>query len=252
MDTVVRNVPRTSAEEVGVDFEETAIPSVVQVSTDEKWIRIALDADWIAVIRLVDQDSQPVVGEVRVFPGGSSPSLGQGTWNAELLGYKAEGVPEGGLPMTLLRQVRQGIVDETIGGLARVFSGLQVDLLRQISPEGREALQRVVEIVPSKKEARRRTPVHGKPDTFYAELARDYVDLIHSGSPRPNAEIAKRRKLKSPKVRDMIHEARKRGLLSTKAWGRPGGQLTPRALELLESTNKTGGKSGRKRKTKRS
>jgi len=73
----------------------------------------------------------------------------------------------------------------------------------------------------------------GRPDIFYARVARRYVDAA------PNfrgavKRIARKMRQSPEKVRDMILTARRRGLLSpAPVQGKGGGQLTPTALDLL-------------------
>ncbi len=75
----------------------------------------------------------------------------------------------------------------------------------------------------------------GRPDKFYAQIAQEYVNLWTTGRPHPIAEISTRRSIPKGKVRDMVREARRRGLLTPGTGrGRIGGQLTPRALAYLK------------------
>jgi hypothetical protein len=47
-------------------------------------------------------------------------------------------------------------------------------------------------------------------------------------------EIALEKGLSEISIRDIIHQARTSGFLSTTSQGRVGGQLTPKALEVLK------------------
>lgn len=80
-----------------------------------------------------------------------------------------------------------------------------------------------------------RTGKRGHSDLLYAQLAAEYVALVESGSKKPLAELARRHGLKHATVADRIRTARdpKRGLLTPSPRGRPGGELTRRALDLL-------------------
>jgi hypothetical protein len=72
-----------------------------------------------------------------------------------------------------------------------------------------------------------------RPDELYAAVAADYVGLIERGTRSPVAELAQRRNVKKSAMRDMIREARERGLLTYFEQGRPGGSLTDRARAIL-------------------
>src|SRR5678816_3153782 len=69
-----------------------------------------------------------------------------------------------------------------------------------------------------------------------AWIARCYVEALRRGSRRQNADVARQLHLSEPQVRDSVLWARRKGLLSkTEKQGLPGGELTPRAIELLKS-----------------
>jgi hypothetical protein len=74
----------------------------------------------------------------------------------------------------------------------------------------------------------------GKGDLHYARVAAAYVQLLDQ--PKPVVLLAKRLKLSPSQVRSILYEARRprRGLLTNPpVKGRPGGELTPKAMELL-------------------
>ena len=76
------------------------------------------------------------------------------------------------------------------------------------------------------------------PDERYARIAAAYVARVEAGSRHAGADVASasRGTLSAAQVRDAIHTARGRGLLTpTTKQGRPGGQLTPRAEALLRA-----------------
>jgi hypothetical protein len=71
----------------------------------------------------------------------------------------------------------------------------------------------------------------GKSDLHYARVAA-YVQ--HLDQPKPVVLLAKKVKLKPSQVRSILYEARRRDLLTDPpVKGRPGGELTPKAWELL-------------------
>lgn len=73
------------------------------------------------------------------------------------------------------------------------------------------------------------------PDRFYAEVARDYIDAIAKGSRNPTLDAARRLPAnRRRRVRDILHEARNRNLLTPAPKGRrQGGDLTETARALL-------------------
>jgi hypothetical protein len=72
-------------------------------------------------------------------------------------------------------------------------------------------------------------------DLYYAELARDYVQLLISEQRNPIATLAKQRGAPLVRIRSHIHLARARGLLSDGERGKAAGELTPDSLRILES-----------------
>jgi hypothetical protein len=79
----------------------------------------------------------------------------------------------------------------------------------------------------------RRRLAKGRPEIFYAEIARAYAEEVQAGSKRPIVDLAKRLRMDRPKVRDSIYSARRRGLLSKADHGKWGGKLTDKAKRLL-------------------
>ena len=72
----------------------------------------------------------------------------------------------------------------------------------------------------------------GKGDVHYARAAAAYVGILDQ--PKPVVMLAKKLKLKPSQVRSTLYEARRRDLLTAPPVdGRPGGELTPKALDLL-------------------
>ena len=208
------------------------------VEITERWEEFPLGDRWIAACRIRAQDGQPVVAELRVFPSEPSRPVCGGRWSAEVRGDQAE-VPPGGLTARLLREVR-------IGEHVRHFTkSLQGSLQTWRSPpiaSGQPAPwgwppERGGFVPPAVRNIHR-LGRKGRPDLFYAKLARQYVTRLRSGSARPVKEIATAQSLPQERVRDMIHEARKRGLLTRFEQGRPGGELTERCNEVLDLLRK--------------
>lgn len=190
---------------------------------DEAWLEVVLEGGWIAAYRLIPQGGQPVVGEVRIFPEERSPRSA-GRWSAERLGNQAP-VPFGGIPARVLRQLR---VREHLALLDEIVQSHQArqSFRLNLLDHGFEQVAR---------EAGRR----GRSDHFYAEIASAYVALIGERDPIPRLRKRLDKEglhFADATIRDFVNRARDRGLLTRSPKGRPGGELTPKALELLRST----------------
>ena len=259
----IRYTDRQRAEKVAVAFDSEIPADLVRVMIEDVWVTMPI-GEWIVACRLVMQSGQPVIGEVRVFPkdpdfweeGGISMNSQFGRkiplhWNAELLGLGAQNVPAGGITRTFLRDIPLGEAKKEIG--------LFVKTARQL-PQFKAFFQLFARAMTPAFERQRSEPRRGKPDLFYANLARDYADLVNQGSRRPIAELARRHKTATSQMRDMIREARERQLLGTVKHGVSGGQLMPYAMELLgraprgkqskDQKHKKGGRFGSKRSRK--
>jgi hypothetical protein len=71
-------------------------------------------------------------------------------------------------------------------------------------------------------------------DRWYAELAAEYVDACRAGLPA-NRTVAERRGLSVHTVRNYVNEARRvKKLLTATPEGKQGGDLTEKALALLD------------------
>jgi predicted transcriptional regulator len=71
-------------------------------------------------------------------------------------------------------------------------------------------------------------------DRFYAEMAAAYAEVVAAGNNRPVDTIAEALGRSRNTVKDVIREARARGLLSETTHGRAGGRLTAKAKRLLK------------------
>lgn len=194
------------------------------------WLETPLVGGWMSAARLVVQGGLLVVAELRIFP--LEPALASrpaGMWSAELLGDAAP-APSGGLSVKTVRRVRLGDYRRYT---TRILGQLQ-DKYR--SAPAREALGRAFgPVMTTQPLARpRRERPGARPDTFYAGLARQYERATARGSRQPVVDLAKRHGVKPSQMRDMIREARERGLLSFFAHGRPGGVVTDRGREVLK------------------
>jgi hypothetical protein len=191
-----------------------------------------LPSGWVCTYRLANQDGQSVIAELSIHPSGKD-------------------VPQGGLTTRILRRVRLGAhlaaITATVRGWASGGTPRKDRTTHIPAAPGRSAQVRVVfgaedldrdtaEGLGFSGPPRERRPGRpGRSDREFAELAEQYVDARGRGSTRPTADVARERGYDVAHIRDGIHEARERGLLTRPATkGRAGGELTPRARELLE------------------
>ncbi len=73
----------------------------------------------------------------------------------------------------------------------------------------------------------------GRPDIFYATLAMRYVEKL--GSNTEVRDLADELFISSSQIRNLLYESRRRKLLTKPAHaGRAGGELTPKAIRILE------------------
>jgi len=77
---------------------------------------------------------------------------------------------------------------------------------------------------------------HRIDDLYYAQLARDYLDLVKIGTRHPRNVLAERYGVSSITIRDHLYQARERGLLLGAGQGKVGGRLSEKARKLLANT----------------
>jgi hypothetical protein len=184
------------------------------------WVEAPIGDAWTASYRIVVQRGVPVVGELRIHPHDAYTRRHPGEWRAAFLQAAAE-APEGGLTARLLRNVRVGAHMKVMKQILERFAGDLKDLGLTMPTPRRAA--RPVKI-------QERT--HGR-DATYARLAEAYVAAWAAGSRTPATDVARRWKLSAAKVRDLLHKARRRDLLTDTPSGKIGGELTDKARELL-------------------
>lgn len=208
-----------------------------KVEVKEAWVEAPLGA-WVVAYRLVDQSGVPVVAELRIFPCESGKGRPPGRWSADFRGAEAS-APPGGIPADLLRQVRVTTVRSAAA-----------DFLRWLTRQSDRPAARTGEKEEAKSPAPTSSKRRGKPDEFYADLAKEYVGLLNAGSSRPVAEISEQRSIPKSKVRDMVRQARWRDLLTETMRGKTLGQLTPLAKFLLQQhpPEPPSGQGGRKKR----
>jgi hypothetical protein len=240
-----------------------------EIPVADVWYEVDVGDRWRAAFRLVPYAGQPVVAELRVFPRDDWPTRNPGQWRAAFLGLDAGrvvGTREGRTTDRLDRSFSVPRARNT-ASFAPIQHGITADLLRHIPlgaharcsrafiravrrqwaltksyqcPDG--SLEPAPEPFPQFPAApglapQRRGPA-AWPDVRYARIAAAYVARVETGSRHALADVASasRGTLSIAQVRDAIHTARQRGLLTpTTQQGRPGGQLTRPAEHLLRA-----------------
>jgi hypothetical protein len=228
--------------EVTVDDAERDAYSLTasKVIVDNWWIEQPIDAQWLAAARFVfDDRGEPVIAELRVFPKErrrpTPPNRGQ--WNARVRGVRAQGVPRGGLPATLLRR------------------RLQLAPLERMAREALKAFSRVGKTMPAghpiaqayaglkeagyvSRSAKKRQPVSGLgrpslPDKLLAETARDYVRFLEGE--QPLVDLAKAYDITVDAAKGRVKKARAKGFLTpANRHGKAGGSVTKKTDEVLK------------------
>lgn len=209
-----------------------------RVRRAETWVEQRVEGAWIAAYRLMVKAGRPLVAEVRLFPD-TSRSRGAGRWNKE-----ASSVPSEGVPGRAIGRLRLAVP-------LHHFRAFSRKILRD--PTLAEQLLRSHGIPFATEIARRRPGRAGRPDSFYLGWAVAYVDRLAAGSLSPIRDLAADppeeitgyvsdgRTVSEATVRDLIHQARTRGLLTRSPIGRAGGELTPKAEQLLRDGGKPPG-----------
>ena len=196
----------------------------------EAWLEQPIDDEWTACFRLAIEDGQPIISELRVIPSETRHTddpyvdYEAGEWTVREVGPDAP-VPSGGIGSQLVRRVPFAALDSLPEIIAWVASN---------RPSSMSSLQGVGLDVGTRG---KRPGPKGHSDTELAFLALRYWKLVMSHNSRPNKVLAEEESVTSEAIRDRIQAARDRGLLTSppKA-GKPGGHLTPRAMELVKAS----------------
>lgn len=208
---------------------ETRLPRVRHA---EAWVEQALDGGWMAAYRIMVKGGRPLVAEVRLFPHDRAETRGPGKWSED-----APDVPAEGVPGAALRALRLQVPLERFPKFLR---GVEHD------PKFATQLLGGHGIPVGSKVARRRPGRGGRPDSFYLAWAVAYVERLAAGSLRPVKDLAENPPTaikgyvsdgsvtSEATVRDIIHRARERDLLTRSPKGRPGGELSSKAQRMLK------------------
>lgn len=203
------------------------------VGVSDCWLEVDL-GNWRAAYRLMPHRGELVIAELRLFPRDSFPMRDVGQWSATFLGMKAwdrlppESTVANGITARLLRHVPLG-ADLTYA----------TDVTEALRKRANRSLLADLGLPEQRPESRGRGGRRGRPDLFYARLAREYVGRC-GVSRSPVADLAARHKLNDSIVRDMVHAARERGFLTPGRPGYRGGQLTVKAEQLLQGAKRKG------------
>lgn len=197
------------------------------------WLEQAIDDRWMAAYRIVTSDGRPRVAELRVFPlEPEFKTRPEGEWSGVWQGVEAI-APRRGLTKAVLGGVR---LHEWTAQTRAILASFEQRVGREHVGVLAEALARFRLPLPAPPR-----PALGSrggrprlPDEFYARIAAEYVAALTAGRP-PAQTIAKQRREPGPRVRGWIHRARNRGLLEGRGQGTTIGQLSEKAIFILEA-----------------
>ena len=204
------------------------------VTTEERlwsfW-ETAVDG-WTVAVRVQMQRQRLVVSEVRIFPPTDlvtdGPGGGVGEWTTLRSELEASEQLEGGITTGLIRDLHLGAIFE----MARADA---VETLRIVSDAGYDD-PAIAERVAT---AARRPGRAGRDADFFLGVAVQYANLVTEGHPKPVVAMAKRRAdgMSVETIKDWVKKARQLGFLTApREPGKPGGELTPLALEQLRTS----------------
>lgn len=217
----------TTREEVSTSEQSRLGITAAEISVLNVWVRVEVDPHWVVACRMAIQNDKPVIGELRLFPSDGTHIACE--WSARLQGPWAQ-VPYGGVSSKLLRQINIGEVVPLLAEVQRVITRM-----RKVTPHALPASAQALEAAfPDRgsREGVRRGP-KGRPDRYYAKIAKAYADRIAAGDRSPIRTLATRRRTSLAQVRAAVHQARIRGFLSGGHQGKRGGILTAAARQLL-------------------
>jgi hypothetical protein len=194
---------------------------------------------WAVWLRLAERDGRLLVSELRIVPAAwGVKAKRSGEWRDDASRYL--NVPAaGGITTELLRGIRLGsLLASAEAWLGNPFPfSVTTARDRETAAAFSTAFERITNAAfPDLHVRPRRRRRSGRDDVFYARLATDYLVAFSTGSPHPRRDVAEARGETPERIRDLLHEARRRGLLSK---GKPGqrrpGVLSPRATALLDA-----------------
>ncbi|MHB8465047.1 MAG: hypothetical protein ACYDH6_08615 [Acidimicrobiales bacterium] len=193
---------------------------------------------WALAGVFAEDGAELVLGEVRLYP---SPEIWWSVFDPPdgATGHKpgdwsgAEDLPEGPPRAITARMLRDVRVER--------FAEMARQRIAHVLGRGSAVLQdqRLAAKWAKRAAAADANPARGpkgRGDGYYALWASRYAAL--QGSRRPIADLAaaygEAETVSEKRIRDLIHTARERGLLTNRGHGRPGGQLTDKGRAALE------------------
>jgi hypothetical protein len=234
-----------------LSIAHTETPNGTPSGTDV-WFEVALGGTWEAApwrvaYRLLPQDGEIVVAELRVFPHLGSPGFEAGSWNVE-----SDIIATGGITARLMRtevvvgrhvfqllpefwfettslKTGRSAHELTIGPFAQLLNAWLGRLGYHATPGRRPS----------------RCGPKGRTDGELAQMAEVYVAACESGEATPVKIVAEAFGVAPSSARDALHRARKVGVLTRAGIGRAGGQLTKYGRSLLRAKPVETKKKGR-------
>lgn len=189
-----------------------------------------LVGEWLALYKLEVQDSYPVVSELRVLPC-PAELRDRPIFNGQIIhpfGPEILAILDGELKPTAAP--RGGLTSRLLRKLVPSAEQAQHQETLSLLPEG---LARNLQYDPAGEPRRPGRPGH--PDRFYAVICVEYLEACaHSRHPVKDVAAA-HPGWTDEYARDVIHDARVRGLLTPAPPGKPGGHLTEKALDALKT-----------------
>ncbi|MDP8975154.1 MAG: hypothetical protein M3N28_02075 [Actinomycetota bacterium] len=212
--------PKTGRGASGNDDRHPSVVVEGSVTSPKVSCELPIDGSdgWYVSAIFLEEEGQLVMAELKVFPGPGSRSDGRrgarrkpGDWSGRQDALRE--VPDGGVSARLLRCIR--------------LTDLQQLVMSELPATSGASGQ------PTRSARVGRPGSAGRPDRQYAEWAFRYAKKLAEGSRSPIKDLAAEHGRSPGQVRDLIHDARVRGLLSKERQGRAAGSLTPKAIQLL-------------------
>lgn len=182
------------------------------------------DPNWQVDATFVMHEGQPVLADLHLLPR-LPPDVTADCWTTEFA------PPE---------ECRSGIN-------ARLLRSISLPELEREARQGLKALARRHQPGRWRRELERaeasfdRPGRAGRDDSHYVLWAVRYVEAVEAGSRTPIADLAAAHALDKEQVRDRIHEARVRELLTRAGRGKVGGHLTEKAEAIIKNGRKPHG-----------
>lgn len=170
----------------------------VEEDTISFWERLPDHPDWVVQATFQSASHNPAIQSLAIRP------------------YR-RWAPIAGLDTNIWRAVRLGDLQRKVWAKVHTEDVIKrLDIAHRRKADGR---------VP-------RRPRGGHNDLYYARWARRYV--VARERPSPVQRLSKRHHLSVSQIRNILYEARQRELLTDSLKGKAGGDLTDKAIALLE------------------